>query len=191
MDNFDNVLRFIRLVTSDNGLNIGMRHITLSTCGLAHKIRVLADKRLQLTLSVSLHAPNDRMRTQIMPVNKKYPIAVLMEACRYYIHKTGRRISFEYAMIEDFNDTDVCAYELVTLLKGMLCHVNLIPVNTINGASYRKSGPKRQVAFCNILEKNGITATVRRTLGADIGASCGQLKGKSTETSRKNNADKT
>ena len=191
LDNFDNVLRFIRLVTSDNGLNIGMRHITLSTCGLAHKIRVLADKRLQLTLSVSLHAPNDRMRTQIMPVNKKYPIAVLMEACRYYIHKTGRRISFEYAMIEDFNDTDVCAYELVTLLKGMLCHVNLIPVNTINGASYRKSGPKRQVAFCNILEKNGITATVRRTLGADIGASCGQLKGKSTETSRKNNADKT
>lgn len=125
-----------------------------------------------------------------MPVNKKYPIAALMEACRYYVHKTGRRISFEYAMIEDFNDTDACAYELVTLLKGMLCHVNLIPVNTINGASYRKSSPKRQVAFCNILEKNGITATVRRTLGADIGASCGQLKGKSIEPSQKNNADK-
>lgn len=178
LDNYDNVLRFLKLVSADQGLNIGMRHITLSTCGLADKIYDLADRRLQITLSVSLHAPNDALRSQTMPVNKRYPVEKLLEACRYYADKTGRRVTFEYAMINGLNDSARCAQELADQLKGMLCHVNLIPVNTTAGAPYKKSEHSRLVVFCNILEKNGVTATVRRTLGADINASCGQLKGR-------------
>lgn len=178
LDNYENVVKFIKLVSSDNGLNIGMRHITLSTCGVADKIRMLADRHFQITLSVSLHAPNNELRSKTMPINNKFPIETLIDACKYYILKTGRRISFEYAMIDGVNDSDACASELVALLKGMLCHVNLIPVNQTAGADYRKSTQKKLIHFCNILERNGITATVRRTLGADINASCGQLRGK-------------
>lgn len=177
LDNYENVLRFLSLISSGNGLNIGMRHITLSTCGLADKIYDLADKRLQLTLSVSLHAPNDALRSQTMPVNRRFPVDQLLKACRYYAQKTGRRVTFEYAMIDGLNDTQACANELAQKLRGMLCHVNLIPINETAGALYQKSKQGRLIAFCNILEKNGVTATVRRTLGSDINASCGQLKG--------------
>lgn len=176
LDNYDNVVRFLRLVSSENSLNIGMRHITLSTCGVVPKIYELADLGLQLTLSVSLHAPVDEIRSSTMPINKAYNISELLKACRYYIDKTNRRISFEYAMIDSVNDTDECARILSQKLCGMLCHVNLIPVNTVKGTGYVKSKLERQQAFIDILSKKGVTATVRRTLGSDINASCGQLK---------------
>lgn len=176
LDNFDNVIRFLHLVSSENGMNIGMRHISLSTCGLVPKIYELADMKLQLTLSVSLHAPNNQIRSRTMPVNRKYDIDELLKACRYYAKQTGRRISFEYAMIDGVNDSDAAANELVSRLKGMLCHVNLIPVNTVGGTGYKKSKKDRMKSFISILEKSGITATVRRTLGSDINASCGQLR---------------
>lgn len=176
LDNYDNVVRFLKIVSSENSLNIGMRHITLSTCGVVPKIYELADLGLQLTLSVSLHAPTDIIRSQTMPINKAYNIAELIKACRYYIDKTNRRISFEYAMIDSVNDTDECAMKLAKLLKGMLCHVNLIPVNTVKGTDYKKSKIERQQSFIDTLNSNSVTATVRRTLGSDINASCGQLK---------------
>lgn len=181
LDNFDNVLRFLRLVTAEDGLNISMRHITLSTCGIVPKIYELAKQKLQLTLSVSLHAPDDETRSKTMPVNRRYPIAELIRACRDYFDATGRRISFEYAMIDGVNDSDKSAEKLAALLRGLNCHVNLIPVNSVKGTGYKKSRTERQQAFINILTKNGITATVRRTLGSDINASCGQLKRNHTE----------
>lgn len=177
LDNYENVLRFLSLVSSPEGMNIGMRHISLSTCGLVDKIYDLADRKLQLTLSVSLHAPNDEIRTRTMPVNKRWNIGELLKACKYYSDTTGRRISFEYAMISGVNDTDKCAAELAARLKGIIAHVNLIPVNDVTGTGYKKSGIERQKKFISILESRGITATVRRTLGSDIEASCGQLRG--------------
>lgn len=176
LDNYDNVVRFLKIVSSENSLNIGMRHITLSTCGVVPKIYELADLGLQITLSVSLHAPTDEVRSTTMPINKAYNISELLKACRYYINKTNRRISFEYAMIDSVNDTDECAKILSQKLSGMLCHVNLIPVNSVKGTGYVKSKLERQQAFIDILSKKGVTATVRRTLGSDINASCGQLK---------------
>lgn len=176
LDNYENVLRFLELVSQKEGLNIGMRHISLSTCGLVDKIYDLAEKKLQLTLSVSLHAPNDEIRSRTMPINKKWGVAELLKACRAYEKATGRRISFEYAMIDGVNDSDECARELAEKLKGTLCHVNLIPVNAVSGAGYRKSSIERQKRFIKILGDRGITATVRRTLGSDINASCGQLR---------------
>lgn len=176
LDNYDNVLRFLRLVSSENGMNIGMRHISLSTCGIVPKIYELAELKLQLTLSVSLHAPNDEIRSRTMPVNRKYGIDELLKACRFYAKATGRRISFEYAMIDGVNDGDDHARELASRLRGMLCHVNLIPVNSVKGTGYQKSKKERIQSFISVLERNGITATVRRTLGSDINASCGQLK---------------
>ncbi len=176
LDNFDNVVRFLRLVSDENGMNIGMRHISLSTCGIVPRIYELADMKMQLTLSVSLHAPNDEIRSRTMPVNKKYGIDSLLDSCRYYCRKTGRRISFEYAMIDGVNDSDKCADELGVRLAGIIAHVNLIPVNTVNGTGYRKSKKERMEAFIKILARSGITATVRRTLGSDINASCGQLR---------------
>lgn len=181
LDNYDNVVRFLKIVSSENSLNIGMRHISLSTCGVVPKIYELADLGLQLTLSVSLHAPNDARRSLTMPINNAYNISQLLKACDYYIKKTNRRISFEYAMIDSVNDTDECAKELADRLCGMLCHVNLIPVNAVKGANYVKSNLERQQAFIDILSKKGVTATVRRTLGSDINASCGQLKRNSKE----------
>ncbi len=176
LDNYENVLRFLELVSHPDGMNIGMRHISLSTCGLVPRIYDLAERKLQLTLSVSLHAPNDQIRSRTMPVNRKYGIGQLLQACREYIRQTGRRISFEYAMIDGVNDSDAHASELASRLKGMLCHVNLIPVNTVGGTGYRKSCQDRIHRFIAVLEKAGITATVRRTLGSDINASCGQLR---------------
>lgn len=175
-DNYDNVVRFLKLVSSEDSLHIGMRHITISTCGIAPRIRDFADLQLQCGLSVSLHAPNDDLRSRTMPVNRRYPIAELMDAVRCYIRKTNRRVTFEYALIDHENDSDEIAAELAQLLKGLLCHVNLIPVNSVNGARYQKSSVKRQQAFVDILSRAGINATVRRTLGSDIDASCGQLK---------------
>lgn len=178
LDNFDNVIKFLSLVSSDKGINIGMRHITLSTCGVVPKMYELAKLKLQITLSVSLHAPNDEIRSRTMPINNKYGVNELIKACRDYAKITNRRITFEYAMIDGVNDSDECAKELAQLVKGMLCHVNLIPVNSVNGTAYQKSKKKRLVEFSNILEKNGVPSTIRRTLGSDIDASCGQLRRK-------------
>lgn len=178
LDNYENVLRFLELVTHPEGMNIGMRHISLSTCGIVDRIYDLAERKLQLTLSISLHAPNDKIRSQTMPVNKRWNMAELLKACRYYAKKTGRRISFEYAMISGVNDMDWCARELTKKLRGMPAHVNLIPVNDVTGAGYQRSDGERLRRFVEILEAGGCTATVRRTLGADIEASCGQLRRK-------------
>lgn len=183
LDNYENVVRFLRLVSSSDGMNIGMRHISLSTCGLIDKIYKLAEENFQLTLSVSLHAPNDEIRNKIMPINKKYDIDELIEACKYYISKNNRRISFEYAMIDGVNDDENCARQLSKLLKNMLCHVNLIPVNN-SGSIENKFEKSKNVAiqrFVKVLEYNKIPVTVRRTLGSDILASCGQLRRKKAD----------
>lgn len=177
-DNFENVLKFLKNATDENAFGIGMRHITISTCGLADKIRELADKKLQLTLSVSLHASNDKIRSEIMPVNKKYPISDLISACDYYIKKTNRRVSFEYTLISGVNDNKKEASELAALLKGKLCHVNLIPVNAVSETGFRRSAKENVEKFRQYLEAQGITATVRREMGSDINAACGQLRNK-------------
>lgn len=181
LDNFDNVVKFLRLVSSDNGLNIGMRHITLSTCGIVPKIYELAKLHLGITLSVSLHAPNDEIRQRTMPIARKYSIEELLKACSDYFKTTGRRVTFEYSMISGVNDSDENARELAKRLEGTQSHVNLIPVNTVEGTGYLKSNIKRQQVFINILAAKNIGATVRRTLGSDINASCGQLKRKHIE----------
>lgn len=176
LDNFDNVMRFLSLVTDENGLNISMRNISLSTCGVVSGIYKLMEKKLQLTLSVSLHAPNDEIRSNTMPVNDRWNIDELLKACKDYTKATNRRISFEYAMISGVNDSDECARQLGKRLKGMLCHVNLIPVNSVKERDYKKSSDNRIADFIKTLEKFGINVTVRRTLGSDINASCGQLR---------------
>ena len=178
MDNFSNVLRFISLVTDENGQNLSMRNISLSTCGVVSGIYKLMEKKLQLTLSISLHAPNDGLRSKTMPVNNRWGVDELLKACKDYMNATGRRISFEYAMIKNVNDSDECALELSKKLKGMLAHVNLIPVNEVKETGYHKSSDDRIKRFISILTSNGINTTVRRTLGSDINASCGQLRRK-------------
>ena len=179
LDNFDTVLRFLELVNSPDGLNIGMRHISLSTCGLTEKIDKLADHQLQLTLSVSLHAPDDETRSRIMPVNRSVGVEKLFAACRRYFEKTGRRISYEYAMIDGVNDADWQADLLARHLKGTPGHVNLIPLNNVEESPLKPS--RRVAAFQKRLESHGITATVRRKLGGDIDASCGQLRRKTMQ----------
>lgn len=176
LDNYDQVVRFLRLLGEEGGVHIGMRHISLSTCGLVPGIYRLMEEQIPLTLSISLHAPNDEIRSRSMPVNNRWPIDELLQACRDYIKATGRRISFEYAMIDGLNDSDACAEELATRLKGMLCHVNLIPVNAVEGKAQKRSSRDRIRSFMDVLEKRGINVTVRRTLGSDINASCGQLR---------------
>lgn len=186
LDNFDNAMRFIELVGDVKGLNLSIRNISLSTCGVVPRIYDLLDRHLQLTLSVSLHAPNDEMRSKVMPINRKYPIAELIKACKAYTKETSRRISFEYAMIKDNNDSDECAFELAALLKGMLCHVNLIPANEIVESDHKRSTNERLERFTAILNSRGINTTVRRSLGSDIDASCGQLRSRHyRETSAK------
>ena len=181
LDNFDNVMRFLELVNSEDGMNISMRHISLSTCGLVPMIDRLAEKKLQLTLSVSLHAPNDEVRNTIMPVNKAYPTEELLAACRRYYQATNRRISFEYAMIDGVNDSKENARELIRRLKGLPAHFNLIPLNHVEESPLKPSSRNAVQQFQKTLEDAGITATVRRTLGSDIDASCGQLRRKYTK----------
>lgn len=176
LDNFDNVMRFLELVNHPDGMNIGMRHISLSTCGLVEKIDKLADLQLQLTLSVSLHAPDDETRSSIMPVNRSVGVERLFESCRRYFEKTGRRISYEYAMIDGVNDSDAQADLLAKHLKGTPGHVNLIPLNDVRESKLKPS--RRVAAFQKRLESHGVTVTVRRKLGGDIDASCGQLRRK-------------
>jgi len=176
LDNYDNVMKFLKLVSDNNGINIGMRNISISTCGVVSGIYKLMEEKLQLTLSVSLHAPNDKIRSNTMPVNDRWGVDEVLKACRDYTDATSRRISFEYAMISGVNDSDECAAELGKKLKGMLCHVNLIPVNSVKERSYTKSSDNRIKSFINVLQKYGINVTVRRTLGSDINASCGQLR---------------
>ena len=181
MDNLDNVLRFLELVNSPDGMNISMRHISLSTCGIVPKIDALAEKKLQLSLAISLHGPNNEIRNQIMPVNKAYPIEEVLDACRRYYKATSRRIHFEYAMIRGLNDSPANAKELLMRLKGLPAHVNLIPLNHVEESPLKPSTKEAVAAFQKILEDGGVTATVRRTLGGDIDASCGQLRRKYTK----------
>ena len=176
LDNFDNVMRFLELVNSPDGLNISMRHISLSTCGLVPKIDELAKRKLQISLAISLHGPNDAIRDKIMPVNKAYPSEELLAACRRYFDATGRRIHFEYAMIDGVNDGEVHARELLRRLKGLPAHFNLIPLNHVEESPLKPSSKAAVARFQKILEDGGITATVRRTLGGEIDASCGQLR---------------
>ena len=181
LDNFENVVNAIGIINNQKGLNIGARHISISTSGLVPKIYELADKNLQCTLSISLHATTDEKRSEMMPVNKKYNIEELMKACKYYIDKTNRRISFEYALAKDNNDNLEDALGLVKLLKGMLCHVNLIPINKIENGEYVKSTNENIIKFRDYLNSKGIVATIRRELGSDIDAACGQLRRKNLE----------
>ena len=178
LDNFDNVMRFLELVNNPEGMNISMRHISLSTCGLIPKIDALAEKKLQISLAVSLHGPNNEKRSKVMPVNRAYPIEPLLEACRRYYDKTGRRIHFEYAMIDGLNDSEEDAKELLRRLKGLGAHVNMIPLNHVEESPLKPSSRAAVAKFQKILEDGGVTATVRRTLGSDIDASCGQLRRK-------------
>ena len=187
LDNFDNVLRFLTLINHPDGLNIGMRHISVSTCGLVKKIDKLAQLGLQLTLSVSLHAPDDETRSRLMPVNRAVGVGTLMDACRRYFETTGRRISFEYAMIDGVNDGDTQADRLVELLRGMPGHVNLIPLNDVAESPLKPSRRVRQ--FQQRLESQGVTATVRRKLGGDIDASCGQLRRKHMQENSQSRKD--
>ena len=181
LDNFDNVMRFLELVNSEEGMNISMRHISLSTCGLVPKIDELAQKKLQISLAISLHGSNNEIRSKIMPVNKAYPIEELLPACRRYYDATGRRIHFEYAMIDGVNDTPDHARQLLKLLKGLGAHVNLIPLNHVEESPLKPSTKSAVAIFQKTLEDGGVTATVRRTLGGDIDASCGQLRRKYTK----------
>ena len=178
LDNYDNVLNAIGIINNPKGLNIGARHISISTSGIVPKIYELADRDYQFTLSISLHATNDKKRSEMMPVNNAYNIEELMKACKYYIEKTNKRISFEYALAKDNNDNLDDAKELVKLLKGMLCHVNLIPINKIENGAYTKSSNENIMKFRDYLNDHGIVATIRRELGSDIDAACGQLRRK-------------
>ena len=177
-DNYDNVMQAIKIINNQKGLSIGARHISISTSGLVPMIYKFADEELQCTLSISLHATNDEKRSEMMPINNRYNIKELMEACKYYIEKTNKRISFEYALAKDNNDNLDDAKELVKLLKGMLCHVNLIPINKIENGKYTKSSNENIIKFRDYLNEKGITATIRRELGSDIDAACGQLRRK-------------
>ncbi len=176
LDNYDELTRFVRMLTDEHGLNISGRNVTVSTCGLVPKIYELADEELTITLAVSLHACSDEKRRELMPVANRYELAALMDACRYYFDKTGRRLTFEYSLVKDANDTDEDAKGLVRLLKGMNCHVNLIPVNPVRERSYVQSTKQAVLAFKNKLEKNHINVTIRREMGRDIDGACGQLR---------------
>ena len=176
MDNYDNVIRFIRMITDENGLNISQRNITVSTCGIVPNMYKLADEGLQITLALSLHAPNDEKRRELMPIANKYEIHEVIEACRYYFEQTGRRVTFEYSLVGGVNDTDEDVRRLADLIHGMNCHVNLIPVNPIKERSYVQPDHEAILNFKNRLEKNAINVTIRREMGRDIDGACGQLR---------------
>lgn len=182
LHNYKEVTNFLRIVNDEDGLNIGNRHITLSTCGLVPEIKDLADLRIPINLAISLHAPNDEIRKRLMPVAKRYTIDELIESCHYYLQKNNRRITFEYALIRGVNDGEEEAYQLSKLLKGLLCHVNLIPVNPVDEREYRKSQQHQVKIFESVLKKYGIEVTIRREMGADINAACGQLRNKHLES---------
>lgn len=185
LDNFDNVMDFLSIISSPLGVNIGMRNISLSTCGLVPMIDKLAERKLQLTLSISLHAPNNAMRSQMMPVNNAYPVEQLVAACRRYQQHTGRRISFEYSMVKGVNDSAATAKELAQLIKGMGAHVNLIPINPVDGSPYSATDAANVKRFQQQLEQLGVNATIRRRLGSDISAACGQLRREAREDALK------
>ena len=176
MDNYVNVVKFLELINSEKGLNISQRNITVSTCGLVPKIKQLAELKLQITLAISLHAPNDELRRTMMPIADTYSIEQIMEACRYYLDKTARRISFEYSLVKGVNDTTGCARQLIALVHGMNCHINLIPVNPIKERDYEQSEKNSIHNFKDLLEKAGINVTIRREMGRDIDGACGQLR---------------
>ena len=176
LDNYDNVIRFLRLLTDPKGYNLGQRHISLSTCGLVDRIYDLAKEDLGITLSISLHAPDNETRNKTMPVNRRWPVEQLMQACRDYFRTTGRRISFEYALIKGVNDSPADAQKLAKLLDGMICHVNLIPVNPVKERGYDRTAQQDIRRFVDTLGRLGVNATVRRELGSDINAACGQLR---------------
>ena len=185
LDNFDNVMDFLAIISSAEGANIGMRNISLSTCGLVPRIDRLAEKKLQLTLSISLHAPNDALRSSMMPVNDAYPVKELIAACRRYQQTTGRRISFEYSLVRGVNDSDATARELAGLIRGMGAHVNLIPINPVDGSPYSATDAENVRRFQQTLTRLGVNATVRRRLGSDISAACGQLRRDEAQRSSK------
>lgn len=187
MDNFDNLIKFIEILTDENGINISQRNLTVSTCGIVPKIKELADKKLSITLALSLHASNQEKRKELMPVANKYDIEDVIEACKYYFDVTGRRITFEYSLVGGVNDTDLDAKELSNLIKGMNCHVNLIPVNPIKERDYVQSNSNVITAFKNKLEKNGINVTIRREMGRDIDGACGQLRKKFIDRTEERN----
>ncbi|WP_053957710.1 23S rRNA (adenine(2503)-C(2))-methyltransferase RlmN [Inediibacterium massiliense] len=175
-DNYEEVLKFLEIVNHKNGLNIGLRNITISTCGLVPKLLDFAEKKPQVTLAISLHAANDELRSSMMPINRKYPLEELLKACKSYTEKTNKRITFEYALIKDVNDREKDAIELSKKIKNILCHVNLIPLNQVDERGYERANMDRVRNFQNILKKKGIEATIRRELGRDIQAACGQLR---------------
>ena len=176
LDNYDNVLKFLKLINDEDALNIGQRHITLSTCGIVPKIKELADEKMQITLAISLHAPNNEIRKNMMPIANKYTLEELLDACRYYYRTTNRRITFEYALVKGVNDSRENAEELIKISKGMLCHINLIPVNEIKENNYERSKSKDIEEFKETLIKHGIETTIRREMGSDINGACGQLR---------------
>ena len=178
LDNYENVLRFLRMVNREEGLNIGMRHISLSTCGLTERIPDLARENLQLTLAISLHAPDDETRSALMPANRGRGVEELMRACEAYFAETGRRITFEYAMIDGVNDSLAQARKLASLAKRVKAHINLIPLNHVEERAFAPSGKERISAFCEVLKRSGANYTIRRSLGGDVDASCGQLRRK-------------
>lgn len=176
MDNYENLVQFVRMISDENGLHISQRNITVSTCGIVPKMRQLADEGLQITLALSLHAPNDKIRKELMPIANRYTIKEILKACRYYFEKTGRRVTFEYSLVQGVNDNEKEARRLISLLSSMHGHVNLIPVNPIKERNFLQSTPKSILAFKNLLEKSGINVTIRREMGRDIDGACGQLR---------------
>lgn len=176
LDNFENTKKFLKLVNDKNGLNIGYRHITLSTCGIAPKMKELADLEIPINLALSLHSPFDDKRAEIMPVANAYKIKDIIDACKYYINKTNRRVTIEYSLIKGVNDSEKEAFEIIKLLKGMLCHVNLIPVNNVEEKNFKRPDKAHIYKFKEILEKNNIPTTIRNSMGSDIGGACGQLR---------------
>ena len=180
-DNYDNLIKFFRIINDPKGISIGARHITVSTCGIVPKILEFSDLDMQINLAISLHAPNDELRNKIMPINKAYPLKELMDALKIYLKKTNRRLTFEYILLKDVNDSEDCALELVKLVKGLNCYINLIPYNETNNIDFKRTNTIQIMRFYDILKKNSIGVTIRKEFGGKISAACGQLRSKKEE----------